>query len=53
MARAFGDTALLVNAVDTAAANRIAAAMPAGNKREAVISRLEAGETNELRTFFW
>ena len=44
--RAFGDTALLVNAVDTAGAGRIAEAMPAGNKRDAVISRLEAGERN-------
>jgi len=51
--RAFGDTALLVNGFDTARANEIARAMAAGNKRDAVVARLEAGETSKVRVFFW
>ncbi len=51
--RAFGDTALVVNSFDKARANQIAAAMPAGNKRDAAISRIDSGETLKMRAFFW
>lgn len=51
--RAFGDLALMVNGYDADRALEIANAMPAGNKRDALIPRLEAGEKLAPRKFFW
>lgn len=51
--RAFSDVAVLVNGYDKARANKIARAMPAGNKRDATLEKLAAGETSKVRKFFW
>ncbi len=51
--RAFGDIALVVNSFDKTRAKKIAAAMPAGNKRDAAIARMEAGEILKVRAFYW
>ncbi len=51
--RAFGNIALVVNASDKKQAKKIAMAMPEGNKREAILARLQAGEFLKVREFFW
>jgi len=51
--RAFAGAALLVNAIDKTLALQIAHAMPEGNKRDMAIARLQAGESEKVRKFFW
>ena len=51
--RAFGNTALVVNGFDKQRAKKIANAMPVGNKRDAILTQIEAGETLKVRAFFW
>jgi len=51
--RAFVDSALLVNGFNKARALEIATAIADETKRDATISRLQAGDSSLPRNFFW